>query len=61
MEEKRFLNANDVAEYMSISVPTAYKVIKRLNSELSSKGFITVAGRVNRKFFESKICYNPIA
>lgn len=60
MEEKRFLTAHDVAEYMSISVPTAYKVIKRLNNELNSKGFITVAGRVNRKFFESKICFDPV-
>ena len=31
MENKRFLNVNDVADYLGISVPTAYKIIRRLN------------------------------
>ena len=31
MENKRFLNASDVAEFMGISVPMAYKIIRRLN------------------------------
>ena len=35
MENKRFLNVNDVADYLDISVPTAYKIIRRLNDELS--------------------------
>ncbi len=34
MENKRFLTANDVAEYMGVSVPTAYKIIRRLNDKL---------------------------
>ena len=43
MENKRFLNASDVADFMGISVPMAYKIIRRLNEELTAKGFITVA------------------
>ena len=55
MENKRFLDARDVAEFMGISVPMAYKIIRRLNEELSLQGFITVAGRVSRCYFEQKV------
>ena len=52
MENKRFLNVDDVAEYMCVSIPMAYKIIRRLNDELSNQGFITVSGRVSRAYFE---------
>lgn len=55
MENKRFLNASDVAEFMGISVPMAYKIIRRLNDELSSQGYITVSGKVSRCYFEQKV------
>ena len=55
MENKRFLNASDVAEFMGISVPMAYKIIRRLNDELSTQGFITVAGKVSRCYIEQKV------
>ena len=55
MEDKRFRNGNDVAVYMDVSVPKAYKIIRTLNAELNEKGYITVAGKVNRLFFEEKI------
>ena len=55
MENKRFLNVNDVADYLDISVPTAYKIIRRLNDELSKMGYLTVSGRVNRTYFEQKV------
>ena len=49
MLEKNFLNAADVSEYMNISIPMAYKIIRKLNDELKSQGFLTVSGRVNIK------------
>lgn len=55
MEEKRFLNAVDVAKRMEVSVPMAYKIIRRLNDELSKGGYLTVAGKVSRVFFEEKL------
>lgn len=55
MENKKFLNANDVAEYMEVSVPKAYKIIRRLNDELVAQGYLVVAGRVSRTYFEKKI------
>ena len=55
MENKKFLNASDVAEYMGVSVPKAYKIIRSLNDELVAQGYLVVAGRVSRRYFERKI------
>lgn len=55
MENKRFLDVNDVAEYMSISTSKAYKIIRALNNELKAKGYIVIAGKINRTYFEEKI------
>ena len=54
MEDKRFLNVNDVSAYMGISIPMAYKIIRRMNEELAAQGYITISGRVSRKYFEQK-------
>ena len=37
-----------------ISVPYAYKLIRELNKELRETGCITIAGRLDRKFFHEK-------
>ena len=54
-EKKNFMNANDIAEYMDISVSLAYKLIHKLNAELDEQGYITVSGKVNRGYFETRI------
>lgn len=51
------MTASGVAEAMGVSKAYAYKVIQRLNKELQAKGYLTVAGKVNRKFFMQKINY----
>lgn len=55
MTEKNYLRAEDVAAYMEISIPMAYKIIRRLNDELVNQGYLVVAGRVSRRYFEQKI------
>ena len=55
MESKRFLTANDVAQYMGISVPMAYKIIRKLNDELVAAGYIIDSGRISRSYFEQKV------
>jgi len=52
--QEGFITAKEVAELLGISKSKAYAIIRELNEELSAKGFITVAGRVSRKFFEEK-------
>ncbi len=55
MENKKFLNASDVSQFMEISVPMAYKIIRQLNDELNTQGYLTVAGRVSRAYFSQKV------
>jgi len=52
---KAYLKAEDVSECMGISIPLAYKIIRRLNDELVAQGYIVVAGRVSKQYFEQKV------
>ena len=49
--ENRFIRAEDVAQELNVS----YKLIRQLNEELKAKGFITIAGRVNRQYFYERL------
>lgn len=55
MEKSMFVNAAEVARDFSVSKSTAYVIIKRLNDELDKKGYITVHGRVSRKYYIERI------
>ena len=57
MGESNFIRVEDVAKELGISVSHAYKIMHQLNAELKKKGYLTIAGRVNRKFFLEKFCY----
>lgn len=48
------MDAEDLANELGISKGHAYKVIRRLNEELEKSGFIIVAGKVPRAFWEKK-------
>ena len=50
-----FIRAEDVAQELNVSKPYAYKLIRQLNEELKEKGFITIAGRVNRQYFYERL------
>ncbi len=54
MSNKMFMRVEEVAEEMGVSVPYAYKLIRQLNKELKATGCITIAGRIDRKFFYEK-------
>ena len=56
--ENRFIRAEDVAQELNVSKPYAYKLIRQLNEELKAKGFITIAGRVNRQYFLQKALWS---
>lgn len=47
MQNKRFLTAQDVMEMLDVSLSYAYKLMRRLNAELESEGFVTIKGRIN--------------
>ena len=58
MDEKTFLTVDEVAELLSVSKSKAYEIVGQLNKELKAKGFITVASRVSRAYFDERMCYS---
>ena len=54
--DNRFIRAEEVAAELDVSQPYAYKLIRQLNEEVKAKGFLTIAGRVNRQYFNER-CY----
>jgi len=51
------MRVDDVAEELSVSKSYAYKIVQKLNAELKTLGYMTVAGRINKKYFMEKVCY----
>lgn len=49
------LKVNDVAKICNISVATAYKIMREINEEMQKNGYITIRGRVNKKFLFKKL------
>ena len=52
---EKFIRVEEAAKELGVSLPYAYKIIKKLNNELEEKGFITIAGRVSRRYFNQRI------
>ena len=55
MSKDLFIHAAEVAEALGISRPYAYKLVRELNNELEEKGFLTISGKVSRRYFEERI------
>lgn len=49
-----YYGCNDVMQLLGVSDRKAYEVIHDLNQQLKSRGFITVAGRIPKKYFQEK-------
>lgn len=56
IDGSKFLAADEVANILSVSKPTAYRLIKQMNDELKNKGMIVVPGKISKRYFEEK-CY----
>lgn len=54
MKRELFIKADEIAKEFSISKPFAYKLIQDMNKELKEKGYITIHGRISRKYFEER-------
>ena len=58
MNENNFMRVDDVAKELGVSKSYAYKIVQKLNAELREKGYLTISGRVNRRYFMEKLCYS---
>ena len=54
METKSYYDREDVMRMLGVKVDMAYKIIRKLNKELNEKGYITVAGKVSKKYFDER-------
>lgn len=50
-----FLRVDNVVNELSVSKPYAYELIQKLNEELKRKNYITISGRVSKKYFQERI------
>ena len=55
----QFMRADEVAKELEVSKSYAYRLIQQLNAELRAKGYITIAGRVNRQYFRERLYEMP--
>lgn len=53
MREK-YVDANELVQTLGICKSKAYAIIRKLNRELETQGYITIAGKCSRKYFEEK-------
>ncbi|MDE5823976.1 MAG: ICEBs1 excisionase [Lachnospiraceae bacterium] len=49
-----YYSANDIAQMLGISKSGAYSIIRKLNSELESRGYIVIQGKVSKAYFQEK-------
>ena len=54
LTDKKMMTAADVAEALNVSKGKAYKIIRKLNDELASQGYIVISGRVPRTYWQKK-------
>jgi sugar-specific transcriptional regulator TrmB len=49
-----YYTVKDVQKILGISSSKAYQVMRQLNNELKTKGYIVIAGKVPKKYFGEK-------
>lgn len=54
MEECMFIKADEIRQLLGISRSKAYQIIRELNAELKSQGYMVLNGKVNRNYFLKK-------
>ena len=45
---------DEVCELLGVSCSKAYLLMRQLNEDLKRKGYMTIAGKVSRKYFMEK-------
>ena len=50
----QYVTADELVETLGVSKGNAYQIIRQLNEELAEQGYIRIAGKCPRKYFEKK-------
>ena len=51
---KIYITASKLADMLGVSVGHAYKLIRKLSQEMEKDGFLEIAGKVPRRYFEKR-------
>jgi len=54
-ENNMFITAAEVSKLMGVSKAYAYRIVKKLNDELETQGYLVVAGKTSLKYFNERI------
>lgn len=52
--QAQFITPQEVAQLLQISTSHSYKLVREMNLELKAMGYMTIAGRISRKYFQEK-------
>lgn len=53
-ENKIYITAHELSDMLGVSMGYAYKIIRMLNNELEKEGFIIIAGKIPKRYFEKR-------
>lgn len=51
---REYYSVEEIKEILGVSTSMAYKVIKKMNDDLTKKGYLTISGKVPRRYFEKQ-------
>lgn len=54
MEKSKFIAVTEISEQLEALKSFTYKLVKKLNDELKEQGYLVVASKVSRLFFEER-------
>ena len=57
IHDRGFMTVEDVMNVLQVKKAKAYDIIRALNKELSSMGYVTIRGRVDANYFRKKMFY----
>ena len=53
--KRMLMTAQEVSDTLGVKKSKAYSIIKQMNVELAEKGYMTVAGKVSRAYFQERL------
>lgn len=51
----QFYNVDDVSRMLGISKSFSYRLIRQMSEKLKSEGYITISGKISKKYFDERI------
>ena len=52
--DKIYLSAKDISELLEVSLSKAYKLVRTMNTDLATKGYLVIPGKVPTAYFKEQ-------